>query len=103
MKNAFFDSLLLVLRNSGQIGLALSRKMFFVVRKMSWLQILFAAFAIVITIAITVAILHLALFLFIVFMVFKIIGIFALSKGKSPYRKEKQHHRPAGEPYTIDM
>lgn len=105
MKTPFFDSLLLILRNSGQIGLALTRKIFFAVRKMSWLQILIIAFAVVLTIAI----LHVALFLFVVFMVFKLIAVSTLFKGKSSnrdkfsFRKDKPHHRPAGEPYTIDM
>lgn len=102
MKHSFFDSLLLVLRNSGHIGLGLSRKLFFAVRKMSWLQILFASFAIVIAIGI----LHLALFLFIVFMVFKLIVVSTLFKGKKEYnysKDKRRHHQAAGEPYTIDM
>lgn len=100
MKNSIFHGILEILRNSGRIGLGLSRKMFLIVSRLSWPQMVFAAFGVIVL----VAVLHLALFLFIVFMIFKLVLGFSAFKGDQHTRsKHAQHRGKASEPYTIDM
>lgn len=100
MKNSFFLGILEILRNSGRIGLELSRKMFLIVRRLSWPQMVFASIGVIVL----VAILHLALFLFIVFMVFKLVlGFNVFNSYQQSRSKHDQARNKSSEPYTIDM